>query len=127
MRFRRDVTFGLTVSSRAFFEEPEISNLGVIGTVVGPDDRQGTIKTYVGEGDFTNDPLPMDGGIAVTAVPRLRELLTFIVRNGFEHHAAMVRGYYAKVVGEAVSRYLGWQNSHHEAVPRFAPPYPFLR
>lgn len=131
-------------------ETPEISNLGVIGTVVGPekcfgavkgkvqpgpltyfrlstDDRKGVIKTYVGQGDFTADPFPMDGGIAVTAVPRLRELLTFIVRNGFEHHVAMVRGHHASVVEEAVGRYLGWQNYHHETVPSFAPPAPFLR
>ena len=73
------------------------------------------------------DPFPMDGGIAVTEVPRLRDLLSVIVRNGFEHHVAMVRGSYASVVDEAVSRYLGWQNYHHEAVPRFAPPAPFTR
>jgi L-fucose isomerase-like protein len=131
-------------------EEPEISNLGVIGTVVGAekcfgavkgkvqpgpltyfrlstDDRNGVIKTYVGEGQFTDDPFPMDGGIAVTEVPRLRDLLRFITRNGFEHHVAMVRGHHAQVVDEAVSRYLGWQNYHHEAVPSFAPPYPFVR
>ncbi len=131
-------------------EEPEISNLGVIGTVVGPekcfgavkgkvqpgpltyfrlstDDRNGVIKTYVGEGQFTDDPFPMDGGIAVTDVPRLRDLLRFITRNGFEHHVAMVRGHHAQVVDEAVSRYLGWQNYHHEAVPSFAPPHPFVR
>ncbi|SHO67365.1 L-fucose isomerase [Pseudoxanthobacter soli DSM 19599] len=131
-------------------EEPEISNLGVIGTVVGPekcfgavkgkvqpgpltyfrlstDDRRGALKTYVGEGDFTDDPFGMDGGIAVTQVPRLRELLTFISRNGFEHHVAMVRGHHAAVVEEAVGRYLGWQCYHHEEVASFAPPAPFLR
>ena len=58
---------------------------------------------------------------------RLRELLTFIARNGFEHHVAMVRGHHAKIVEESVSRYLGWQNYYHEAVPSFAPPAPFLR
>lgn len=131
-------------------ETPEISNLGVIGTVVGAekcfgavkgkvqpgpmtyfrlstDDRRGVIKTYVGEGDFTSDPFGMDGGIAVTEVPRLRDLLTVISRNGFEHHVAMVRGHHAAVVDEAVSRYLGWQHYTHEAVPSFAPPAPFLR
>ena len=131
-------------------ETPEISNLGVIGTVVGPekcfgavkgkvqpgpltyfrlstDDRAGVIKTYVGEGEFTADPFPMDGGIAVTAVPRLRELLTFIARNGFEHHVAMVRGHHAGIVDEAVSRYLGWQSYRHETVPSFSPPFPFHR
>lgn len=130
-------------------EEPEISNLDVIGTVVGQekcfgavkgkvkagpmtyfrlstDDRAGRIKTYVGEGAFTDDPFGMDGGIAVSEVPRLRPLLGFIARNGFEHHVAMVRGHYASAVHEAVHRYLGWQSYHHQAEPGFAPPAPFL-
>lgn len=131
-------------------EEPEISELGVIGTVVGPDkcfgavkgkvkagpmtyfrlstdDRRGMIRTYVGEGAFTDDPFGMDGGIAVTEVPRLRDLLAFITRNGFEHHVAMVRGHHAGVVEEAAGRYLGWANYRHEAVPVVAPPAPFTR
>jgi L-fucose isomerase-like protein len=71
------------------------------------------IKGYVGEGRFTDDPFPMDGGIAVTEVPRLRDLLGFLCRNGFEHHVAMVRGNYANAVEEAVSKYIGWQVCHH--------------
>ena len=120
-------------------EQPEISNLGVIGTVVGPercfgaikgkvqpgsmtyfristDDTLGRIKAYVGEGAFTDHPFAMDGGIAVTRVPRLRELLAVMCRNGFEHHVAMVRGEYADVVNEAVSRYLNWSVYHHSAL-----------
>lgn len=117
-------------------EQPEISNLGVIGTVVGPekcfgavkgkvqpgpltyfristDDVAGTIKTYVGEGAFTNDPFAMDGGIAVTKIPHLRQLLGYICRNGFEHHVAMARGHYEDVIEESVSRYLGWPTYRH--------------
>jgi L-fucose isomerase-like protein len=129
--------------------DPEISNLDVIGTVVGQekcfgavkgkvkagpmtyfrlstDDRAGRIKTYAGEGEFTDDPFGMDGGIAVTKVPRLRQLLGFIAQNGFEHHVAMVRGHYADAVHEAVGRYLGWQSYRHEAEPAFAAPAPFV-
>jgi L-fucose isomerase-like protein len=131
-------------------DDPEISNLDVIGTVVGQekcfgavkgkvkagpmtyfrlstDDRAGAIKTYTGEGAFTDDPFAMDGGIAVTEVPRLRDLLGFIARNGFEHHVAMVRGHHADAVHEATHRYLGWQSYHHEAQPAPAAPSPFLR
>ena len=36
------------------------------------DDRLGVVKTYVGEGEFTDDPFAMDGGIAVTKVARLQ-------------------------------------------------------
>ena len=119
---------------------PEIGELDVLGTVLGKercfgavkgkvkagpmtffrastDDRQGTVKTYVGEGEFTDDPFAMDGGIAVTKVARLRRLLGFIARNGFEHHVAMVRGHHAEAVNEAVSRYLGWPTYRHEAEP----------
>jgi L-fucose isomerase-like protein len=118
-------------------ETPEISELDVLGTVLGKDncfgavkgkvkagamtffrastdDRAGTIRAYVGEGEFTDDPFPMDGGIAVTKVARLRPLLGFIARNGFEHHVAMVRGHHAEAVHEAIARYLQWPIYHHE-------------
>jgi len=121
-------------------ETPEISELGVIGSVVGnekcfgavkgkvqpgamtffrasTDDRLGTIKAYVGEGEFTDDPFPMDGGIAVTKLARLRRLLGFIARNGFEHHVAMVRGHHAEAVHEAITRYMKWPIYRHEPEP----------
>ena len=82
------------------------------------DDRAGTLKAYVGEGEFTDDPFPMDGGIAVTRVGRLRDLMTLVARNGFEHHVAMVRGQHAAIVHEAVTRYLRWPIYRHEAEPR---------
>lgn len=119
-------------------DTPEISNLDVLGTVIGSekcfgavkgkvkpgpmtffrlssDDGRGTLKAYVGEGEFTDDPFPMDGGIAVTRIKRLRALLSIIVRNGFEHHVAMVRGQHASVVEEALRRYLDWPIYRHEA------------
>jgi len=118
-------------------ETPEISELDVLGSVLGKDkcfgavkgkvqpgpltffrvstdDRLGVVKTYVGEGEFTADRFAMDGGIAVTQVARLRALLGFIARNGFEHHVAMVRGLHADVVNEAVGRYLNWPTYRHE-------------
>ncbi len=45
------------------------------------DDRAGTLKAYLGEGEFTDDPFAMDGGIAVTRVKRLRELMSFVTRT----------------------------------------------
>ena len=116
--------------------EPEISNLDVLGTTIGPekcfgavkgkvapgpmtyfristDDRLGKVKGYVGNGTFTADPFAMDGGIAVIDLPRMRDLFTHLCRQGFEHHVAMVRGNHADVVDEAVSRYLKWNVYHH--------------
>lgn len=116
--------------------EPEISNLDVLATTIGADkcfgavkgkvkagamtyfrlttdDRAGTVRAYVGEGAITDDPFPMDGGIAVTQVPNLRGLLSHITHNGFEHHVAMVRGKHADVVDEATATYLGWSVYRH--------------
>ncbi len=77
------------------------------------DDRRGLTRGYVGEGAFTNDPFPMDGGIAVCEIKELRALLGLITRGGFAHHVAMVRSHCAAIVHEATSRYLGWDIRHH--------------
>ncbi|KPK59486.1 MAG: fucose isomerase [Planctomycetes bacterium SM23_32] len=117
---------------RDFFKSDiEISNLDILGANLGEDvcfgavkgkvgagpmtyfrvstdDRAGRIKTYVGEGEFTDDPCDMAGGVAVCRVPGLQQLMKYICRNGFEHHVAMVRSHCAEVLIEAVSSYLGW-------------------
>ena len=121
-------------------DTPEISELDVLGEVIGrskcfgavkgkvkpgpmtffrlsTDDRAGRVKCYLGQGEFTDHPFPMDGGIAVTRVDNLRRLLRFVTQNGFEHHVAMVRGHHADVVAEAVTRYLGWPIYHHGVEP----------
>ena len=122
---------------KSFFEnEIEISNLDVLGTVLGQqncfgavkgkvkagsstffristDDTAGVIKAYVGDAEFTDDVYNMDGGIAVTKVNNLQNLLKFICKNGFEHHVAMVRSNVADIIHEAVENYLGWHLYHH--------------
>ena len=77
------------------------------------DDRNGTLKAYLGEGEFTDDPFGMDGGIAVARVKDLRKLMAHVAHNGFEHHVAMVRGHHASIVDEAINRYLRWPLYHH--------------
>lgn len=121
-------------------DTPEVGELDVLGETIGrekcfgavkgkvkpgpmtyfrlsTDDRRGMVKCYLGQGDFTDDPFGMDGGIAVTRVPELRKLMRFVTQNGFEHHVAMVRGHHADVVEEAVTRYLGWPIYHHGGTP----------
>lgn len=116
--------------------EVEISNLDVIGATVGAekcfgaikaqvkagpmtffrmstDDRKGVIKSYVGEGDFTDDSTNIQGGSAVCRINNLQPMMKYICKNGFEHHVAMTRGYYADVLDEAISTYLGWELYHH--------------
>lgn len=123
---------------KSFFQnEIEISNLDVLSTTLGPekcfgavkgkvnegpltyfristDDPKGTVKTYLGEGEFTNDAYGMDGGIAVTRINELQKLMKYMCKNGFEHHVAMVRGNVSHVIEEAVSSYLGWELYHHK-------------
>ena len=114
----------------------EISKLDVLGTVLdrekcfgaikgkvapGPmtffristDDTAGRIKSYLGEGEFTDDAFGMDGGIAVCKVNKLRQLLGYICQNGYEHHVGMVRDHCAKAVHEAVSKYMKWDVYYH--------------
>ena len=42
---------------------------------ISTDDLTGTIRAYVGEGQFTDDPLDTFGTKAVVQVPRLPELM----------------------------------------------------
>ena len=130
--FPRSFTFG-----KESKEKLEISYLDVLSTTLGKDncfgavkgkvvagdmtffristdDTEGRIKAYLGEGQFTDDPFPMSGGIAVCSVPRLQEFLKFLIRNGFEHHVGMVREHCADVVEEVVDNYLGWDLYRHE-------------
>ena len=77
------------------------------------DDPIGEIKCYLGEGEFTDDPVTIQGGSAVCRVPDMQMLLDFICKNGFEHHVAMVRGQCADVLEEAIGTYLGWDMYVH--------------
>ncbi|MBN2172775.1 MAG: fucose isomerase [Bacteroidales bacterium] len=122
---------------KTFFEnEIEIGSLDILGTVLGQedtfgaikgkvapgkmtyfristDDTKGIIKSYLGEGQITNDPYGMDGGIAVCEIPNLQNLMKYMCKNGFEHHVGMVRGHVADILKEAIGNYLGWDLHLH--------------
>jgi L-fucose isomerase-like protein len=123
---------------KSFFQNDiEIGSLDVLGTVLGSedtfgavkgkvaagnmtyfristDDRKGVIKSYLGEGNITDDPYGMDGGIAVCEIPNLQDLMKFMCKNGFEHHVAMVRGNVSEILEEAIGNYLGWELYSHK-------------
>lgn len=115
---------------------PELGQLDVLGATIGPElcfgavkgkvaagdmtyfristeDTGGYIKAYVGEGEFVEKKFDMAGGIAVCKIKKMRKLLATLCANGFEHHVAMVRGSTARVVNEAVTKYLGWRTYWH--------------
>jgi L-fucose isomerase-like protein len=77
------------------------------------DDATGRVRGYVGEGEFTRDPLETFGGAGVVAIPRLQELLRFICEKGFEHHVAANLSRSAAAVHEAATKYLGWDVYWH--------------
>ncbi len=79
------------------------------------DDLSGRIRGYVGEGEFTNDPLETFGGAGVCRIPEMQNLLRFICERGFEHHVAANFSQVAAPVYEAATRYLGWEMYRHEA------------
>jgi L-fucose isomerase-like protein len=76
-------------------------------------DREGTIRGYVGEGEFTEDPLDTFGGAGVVRIPNLQGLLRYICERGFEHHVAANFSTVAGAVKEAATRYLGWSVDLH--------------
>jgi L-fucose isomerase-like protein len=78
------------------------------------DDKAGRIRGYVGEGEFTDDPLETFGGAGVARIPGLQRLLRFICEQGFEHHVAANFSTVASAVHEATTRYLNWDVLWHK-------------
>ena len=133
----KGVMFHCSNFPRDFFEEVEMSFQDIIaetvgkentyGTVVGPvksgpftycrvstDDARGVIRAYVGEGEFTDDPLDTFGGRGVVEIPNFQELLHHICANGYEHHVAVNKSRVAAAVNEALGKYLGWDVYYHK-------------
>jgi L-fucose isomerase-like protein len=78
------------------------------------DDFGGTIRGYVGEGAFTNDPLNTFGGAGVVQIPNMQQLLHYICEHGFEHHVAANFSTTAAPVYEAATKYLNWPMHWHK-------------
>ncbi len=122
--------------AKSFFGDVKMANAEILATTLGTentygtvagrtpggpmsfaristDDRAGKIRTYVGDGLFTDDPLDTFGSRAVVQVPNLQKLMKYICKNGFEHHAAMTTTYTAEILAEAFENYLGWEVYQH--------------
>ena len=98
-------TYG-TVSARAM---PNPLTYARITT----DDRHGKIKSYVGEGRITDDPLDTFGSRAVVEIADLQKLLRYICKGGWEHHCAMSPSLSADILQEAFETYMGWEVYRH--------------
>ena len=121
---------------KTYLDKTTISTAPILGTVVGEantagalsgrtpagpltfgrittDDARGVLSAYVGEGAFTDDPLPTFGSRAVAEIPRLQALMRVVCTNGFEHHVAVNRSTCARACAEAFETYLGWETYDH--------------
>lgn len=122
--------------AKSFFSEARMANAEILATVLGTEnthgtvagqavaspmtfarittnDRHGKIRTYVGDGEITDDHLDTFGTRAVVKIPRLQRLLQYICKNEFEHHAAMNASHSAAILAEAFETYFGWEVYYH--------------
>jgi L-fucose isomerase-like protein len=80
---------------------------------VSTDDLEGTVRAYLGEGQFTDDPLDTFGGAGVAYIPDLQGLVRYICEMGFEHHVAITHAQVADAITEALDNYMGWDVYQH--------------
>ncbi len=122
--------------AKSFLPDIKIANAPILGSTLGVEntygaldgrtpagpltfgrittaDADGCIRTYVGEGELTDDPLETFGNRAVAHVPNLQQLLQYVCRHGFEHHVVMTLSQSAHILTEAFGNYFGWEVHRH--------------
>jgi L-fucose isomerase-like protein len=70
---------------------------------------EGKLRFYLGEGEFTNDPIPADffGCAGVAHIPNLQDVLLHVGNNGYRHHVSVAHGNVVAPMREALEKYLG--------------------
>jgi len=73
--------------------------------------EEGRLKFYLGQGRFTEDPVPADffGCAGVAEVPNLQDALQTIGYLGHRHHTSVSPGQVLEPVKDAFTRYLGYE------------------
>ncbi|MHC4788419.1 MAG: L-fucose/L-arabinose isomerase family protein [Planctomycetota bacterium] len=73
--------------------------------------EEGKLCFYVGEGRFTEDPVPGDffGCAGVAEIEELQDKLLTIGHLGHRHHVSVVPGHVGAPMVEAFTRYLGYE------------------
>jgi L-fucose isomerase-like protein len=122
--------------AKSFLKEAKMANAEILATVLGTentygtvsgqaapspmtfarvttDDRQGKIRTYVGEGRLTDDPLDTFGCRSVAEIHGLQKLMQYVCKGGFPHHTAINASQTAGILAEAFETYMGWEVYHH--------------
>jgi hypothetical protein len=73
--------------------------------------EDGILRAYLGEGSFTDDPIPKDffGCAGVGEIPDLQGALQTIGYMGHRHHTAVTVSHVLDPVLEALEMYLGFE------------------
>lgn len=73
--------------------------------------EEGRLKFYLGQGRFTDDPIPTDffGCAGVAKIDNLQNALQTIGYAGYRHHTSVTPGHVMAPCKEALERYLGFQ------------------
>ena len=72
--------------------------------------KDGKLKAYLGEGEFTKDAIPEDffGCAGVAHIEKLQDLLLHVCKNGHRHHVSVSMGHVIEPIAEALQNYLGF-------------------
>jgi L-fucose isomerase-like protein len=75
--------------------------------------QDGRIFFYLGEGEFTDDPIPEEffGCAGVAHIGDLQKKLEIIGRQGYRHHVSVTTGNVSLSVHEAFTRYLNYETT----------------
>ena len=73
--------------------------------------EEGWLKFYLGQGEFTDDPIPEDyfGCAAVAHIPGLQDILQTIGYTGHRHHTSVTPAEVVAPMREAFEKYLGYE------------------
>ena len=76
--------------------------------------EDGRLRMYLGEGEFTADPVPKEffGTAGVVKIKNLQDVLCMIGNEGFRHHVAIAHGLAREPLAEALQKYLGFEIIH---------------
>jgi L-fucose isomerase-like protein len=77
----------------------------------------GKVKVLLGDGRFTEDPIPENffGAAGVAEISQLEDVLQNIGSNGYRHHVGVTAGKYVAPLQEALEKYLGFEVSVPQA------------
>ncbi len=68
----------------------------------------GRVKVYLGDGRFTEDPIPDNffGAAGVAEITGLQDVLLHVGMHGYRHHVGVTTGKYVAPIQEALEKYL---------------------